>query len=153
MARFGLIRLGVGVAVMLFGVHLVAAQQDAAGPGQSQMKANNEAIGVLVAMAKGDKPYDQGAVDAALAKFDECVKKLPALYPESLKGAQTEARYSPSAKVWDDKAGFAAQISSFGAAVTEAKSKTRDLDTLKTSVNAVGKQCGDCHQTYRVRNG
>ncbi len=121
--------------------------------GPSPMKANNDAIGVLAAMAKGDKPYDQSAVDAALAQFEKCVHKLPTLYPESLKGAQTGARYVPSSKVWDDKAGFSAQISSFGAAVTEAKSKTKDVDSLKATVNAIGKQCGDCHQTYRVRNG
>lgn len=150
---FGWIRLGVAVAAVLFSVHLVAAQQDKAEPGRSQMKANDDAIGVLATMAKGDKPYDQAAVDAALARLEECAKKLPTLYPESLKGAPTAARYSPSAKVWDDKAGFAAQISGFGAAVTDAKSKTQDLDTLKATINAVGKQCGDCHQTYRVRNG
>ncbi len=117
------------------------------------MKANNDAIGVLVTMAKGDKPYDQAAVDAALAQLGDGAAKMPALYPDSLKGAASDARYSPSAKVWDDKAGFAAQISSFGAVITDAKSKTKDIDGLKAAVNAIGKQCGDCHQTYLVRNG
>ena len=140
-------------AIQLFDAHLVAAQQDGATPGQSQMKGNNDAIGVLVAMAKGDKPYDQAAIDAALARLDECARKLPTLYPESLRSAKADTRFSPSPKVWDDKAAFAAQISSFSAAVTNAKSKTRDIEGLKSTVNAIGKECGDCHQTFRLRNG
>ncbi len=139
-------------ATILSGINVVLAQ-DAAGSGRSQMKANNDAIGVLAAIAKGDKPYDQAVVDAALARLDECTRKLPTLYPESMKGAQTDARFSPSDKVWSDKARFAAQITSFGAAVAEAKSKVKDVDALKTSVDSIGKQCGDCHQTFRVRNG
>lgn len=158
MMRLALMRSGVcGVvllcAIQLFGVHLASAQQDGSAPGRSQMTGNNEAIGVLVTMAKGDKPYDQAAVDAALARLDECAKKLPTLYPESLRGTQADTRFSPSPKVWDDKAGFAAQISSFGAAVVDAKSKTRDIEGLKGAVNAIGKECGDCHQNYRIRNG
>lgn len=121
--------------------------------GPSVMKANNDAMGALAGMAKGDKPYDQAAVDSALAQLESAVQKLPTLYPESMKGTQTDARYSPSSKVWDDKSGFNVQITSFGAAVMEAKSKTKDIDTLKETVNAIGKQCGDCHQAYRVRNG
>ncbi len=147
-----MMRFVFAVAAILLSAGVVVAQ-DAAAPGQSQMKGNNDAIGVLAAMAKGDKPYDQGAVDAALARLDECARKLPTLYPESLKGVQTEARYSPSVKVWDDKTGFAAQISSFAAAVADAKSHAKDADTLKASVGAIGQQCGDCHQAFRVRNG
>lgn len=147
-----MMRFAFAAAAILLSVGSVLAQ-DAAAPGQLQMKANNDAIGALAAMAKGDKPYDQAAVDAALAKLDEGVRKLPTLYPESLKGAQTDARYSPSAKIWDDKAGFADRISGFGAAVTTARSTTTNVDTLKASVDALGKQCGNCHQTYRIRNG
>lgn len=147
-----MMRFALAAVAILLNVG-VAAAQDAAAPGRSQMKANGDAIGVLVAMVKGDKPYDQAAVDAALAKFEECVRKLPTLYPESLRGVQTDARYSPSAKIWDDKAGFADQISGFGSAVATARSTTTNVDSLKASVDAIGKQCGNCHQTYRIRNG
>jgi len=37
--------------------------------------------------------------------------------------------------------------------VTEAKAKIKDLDTLKATFPALGKECGGCHETYRVKNG
>ena len=37
-------------------------------------------------MVKGEKPYDQAAVDTALAQFEDTAKKLPTLFPESTKG-------------------------------------------------------------------
>ncbi|RTL50794.1 MAG: cytochrome c [Bradyrhizobiaceae bacterium] len=140
------------LATIITGAGVVAAQ-DAATPGQSQMRGNNDAIAALAAMAKGEKPYDQAAVDAAIARLEECARKLPTLYPESLKDAPATTRFSPSAKVWDDKAGFTAQITGFATAVADAKAKVKNIDTLNVSVGAIGKQCGDCHQTFRVRNG
>ena len=67
----------------------------------------------LGAMVKGEKPYDQATVDTALAQFEDTVKKLPTLFPASLKGHKADGDYSWSAKVWDDKAGFEAHIASF----------------------------------------
>ena len=36
--------------------------------------------------------------------------------------------------------------------MTEAKGKIKDLDTLKATFPAVGKECGGCHETFRVKN-
>ena len=59
--------------------------------------------GVLGPMVKGDKPYDQAAVDAALAQLDETAKKLHHV-SGSIKGAETDGDYSPSPKIWENKA-------------------------------------------------
>ena len=40
----------------------------------------------------------------------------------------------------------------FSKAVADAKGKIKDIDTLKASVGPIGKACGDCHQTFRVKN-
>ena len=65
-------------AVLLLGVSAVVAQQDLIEQSHAQMKANGKSLGgVLSPMARGDKPYDQAAVDAALAQLDESSKKLP----------------------------------------------------------------------------
>jgi DNA-binding Lrp family transcriptional regulator len=37
--------------------------------------------------------------------------------------------------------------------VTEAKAKIKDLDSLKANFPAIGKACGGCHETFRVKNG
>ena len=34
----------------------------------------------------------------------------------------------------------------------QAKGKIKDLDTLKANFPAIGKECGGCHETYRVKN-
>jgi cytochrome c556 len=148
-----MLRTVVVVGTLLLGVGVVAAQQDLIKQAQTMMKGNGKNAGALGAMVKGEKPYDQATVDTALAQFEDTAKKLPTLFPASFKGHKADGDYSWSAKVWDDKAGFEAHIASFGKVVTEAKAKIKDLDTLKATFPALGKECGGCHETYRVKNG
>jgi cytochrome c556 len=145
-------RTAMAVGILLLGVGAVTAQQDALKQAQTVMKGNGKNAGALAAIVKGEKPYDQATVDAALAQFDDTAKKLPTLFPVSLKDAKSTDDYSASPKVWDDKAGFDEHIASFGKAVTDAKAAVKDLDTLKASFSVIGKQCGGCHETYRVKN-
>jgi cytochrome c556 len=148
-----MMRSVVVVGTLLLGVGAVAAQQDLVKAAQTVMKGNGKNAGALAAMVKGEKPYDQATVDAALAQFEDTAKKLPTLFPASIKGLKAEGDYSSSPKLWEDKAGFDAHIASFGKVVTEAKAKIKDLETLKASFPAVGKECGGCHETFRVKNG
>ena len=145
-------RTAVVVGTLLLGVGAVMAQQDAVKQAQTQMKGNGKNAGALAAMVKGEKPYDQATVDTALAQFEDTIKKFPTLFPESMKGLKADGDYSASAKIWEDKAGFDEHIASFGKAVTEAKGSIKDLDTLKVALPLIGKQCGGCHETFRVKN-
>ena len=144
--------LVVGGALLL-GMGAVWAQQDSVKEVQALMKGNGKNAGAVAAMVKGEKPYDQATVDTALAQFEDTAKKLPNLFPASAKGMKPEGDYSTSPKVWEDKAGFDAKVASFAKVVAEAKGKIKDLDTLKASFPAVGKECGGCHETFRVKNG
>ena len=148
-----MMRAVVIAGTLLLGISAVVAQQDQVKQAQTYMKGNGKNAAALAAMVKGEKPYDQATVDTALAQFEETAKKLPTLFPDSSKGLKTDGDYSASPKVWEDKAGFADHISSFSKAVTDAKASIKDLDTLKASFPAIGKQCGACHETYRVKNG
>ena len=149
-----MMRTAVVVATLLLGVGAVVAQQDSVKMAQDTMKANGKNMGgVLSPMFKGEKPYDQAAVDAALTQFDDTAKKLPALFPASLKDAKWEGDYSPSPKIWEDKAGYDAKVASFAKVVTEAKAKIKDLDTLKANFPGIGKECGACHETFRLKKG
>jgi cytochrome c556 len=140
------------VGALLLGVGAVSAQQEIVKDRQTLMKANGRALGgTLSAMAKGDKPYDQAAVDAALTVLDDTAKKLPTLFPDSTKGMKTEGDYSTSPKVWEDKAGFDAKVVSFAKTVADAKAKIKDLDSLKANVGGIGKECGGCHETFRLK--
>jgi cytochrome c556 len=148
-----MIRTVVIAATLLLGVGAVMAQQDQVKQTQAVMKGNGKNAGALAAMVKGEKPYNQAAVDAALAQFEDTVKKFPTLFPDSIKGLKAEGDYSASSKIWEDKAGFDEHIASFAKAVADAKGKITNLDTLKTVLPTIGKQCGGCHETYRVKNG
>jgi cytochrome c556 len=147
-----MMKIVVVAGVLMLGLGAVAAQQDVVKEAQNIMKANGRNLGgVLSAMAKGDKPYDQAAVDAALAQLDDTARKLPTLFPESTKGLKPEGDYSSSPKIWEDKAGFDAKIASFAKVVTDAKAKIKDLDSLKANVGGIGKECGSCHETFRLK--
>jgi cytochrome c556 len=145
-------RVLVVAATLLLGVGAVVAQQDVVKQTQTVMKGNGKNAGALAAIVKGEKPYDQATVDTAMAQFEDTAKKLPTLFPESTKGLKPEGDYSPSPKIWEDKAGFEAKIASFSKVVSEARPKIKDLDTLKANFTAIGKQCGACHETFRLKN-
>jgi cytochrome c556 len=147
-----MMRTVVVVGTLLLGVGAVVAQQDLVNQAQTQMKGNGKNAGALAAMVKGDKPYDQATVDTAMTQFEDTIKKFPTLFPDSIKGMKAEGDYSASSKVWEDKAGFDAHIATFAKAVTDAKASVKDLDTLKGAMPAIGKSCGGCHETYRVKN-
>jgi cytochrome c556 len=142
----------VVAGALLLSVGAGIAQQDSVKQAQTSMKGNGKNAGALAAMVKGEKPYDQATVDAAFTQFEDTAKKFPTLFPVSIKGAKFEGDYSPSPKIWEDKAGFEAHVASFTKTIGEAKAKIKDLETLKAAFPAVGKECGGCHETYRVKH-
>ena len=146
-----MMRTMVLLGVLVLGLGAAVAQQDQVKTAQNVMKANGKNAGAVAAMVKGDKPYDQATVDTAMAQLEDTVKKLPTLFPESIKGLKADGDYSSSPKVWEDKAGFNEHIASFAKAVNDAQGKIKDLDTLKAAFPVIGKQCGGCHETYRLK--
>ena len=147
-------RVVVVAGALLLGMGAVIAQQDVVKSTQAQMKATGRALGATLApMNKGEKPYDQAAVDEALKTLDETATKLPTLFPASIKTVKFEGDYNTSPKIWEDEAGFKAKIEDFSKAVADAKAKIKDLDSLKANFPAIGKACGGCHETFRVKNG
>jgi cytochrome c556 len=147
-----MMRTVVIVGTLLLGVGAVMAQEDALKHAQTYMKGNGKNAGALGAMVKGEKPYDQATVNTALAQFEDTAKNLPTLFPDSLKAVKWEGDYSASPKIWEDKAGFGEHIASFGKTVADAKGKITDLDSLKATLPVIGKQCGGCHEIFRVKN-
>ncbi len=139
------------VIAFLLGMVAVAAQQDQVKATQAVMKDNGKNAAALAAIAKGEKPYDQAIVDAAMGQFEETVQKFPTLFPDSTKGLKPEGDYSPLPKVWEDRVGFNQQVTSFSKAVSDAKGKIKDVESLKATLPTISKQCGNCHETYRIK--
>ena len=149
-----MMRTALVVGVLLLSAGAVIAQQNLVKQNQDTMKANAKNLGGMVDMVKGEKPYDQAAVTAGLAQLEETAKKLPTMFPDSIKGMNpADSKYEVSPKIWEDKAGFKARIEEFAKVVTEAKAKITGLDTLKVNAPAIGKACGNCHETFRIKKG
>jgi cytochrome c556 len=148
-----MLRTVVVVGTLLLGVGVVAAQQDQVAKTQLAMKSNGKNMGgVLSAMAKGEKPYDQAAVDAAIVGLAEVADKFSTLFPDSIKGLKPEGEYYASPKVWTERAAFEARAASFAKTVGEVKGKIKDLESLKATVPLLGKECSGCHETFRIKN-
>lgn len=147
-------RVVVVAGALLLSMGAVVAQQDVVKSTQAQMKATGRALGgTLAPINKGEKPYDQAAVTEALKTLEDTAKQLPNMFPASIKTVKFEGDYNTSPKIWDDAAGFKAKIDEYAKAVSDAKAKIKDLDSLKANFPAIGKACGGCHETYRVKNG
>jgi cytochrome c556 len=54
-------------------------------------------------------------------------------------------------KIWENKADVTARFAKFGQEAKAAEAATRDLDTFKAQFQEVQKNCGGCHEQYRLR--
>ncbi len=136
------------VVIAAFGATAVVAQQDPIAARQALMKANGKAAGAVAKMVKGEAPFDLATAKKSFASFEEAAAKMPALFPPTSKtGGDTTA----SPKIWENMDDFKAQFVKFGADAKTAGASIKDLDSLKAALGMVGKDCGSCHETYRVK--
>jgi cytochrome c556 len=138
----------VAVVGLALGMTAVVAQQDPIAARKALMKANGQNAGAVAKMIKGEEPFDLAKVKAALAVFEDAAAKMPGLYPpDSKTGGETSA----SPKIWEDMADFKAKFVKFGEDAKAAETSIKDLDSLKAVFPAVGKNCGGCHEIYRIK--
>jgi cytochrome c556 len=148
-----MLRIVVFAGVLLASVSAVTAQQDQITTTQLAMKSNLRGALTLSDMVKDKKPYDQAAVNAALNELEDVAKRFPALFPESIKGLKPKGDYYASDKVWTERAEFEARAAKFAQAVSDAKGKIKDVDSLKAIFPGINSACLGCHETFRIRNG
>jgi cytochrome c556 len=145
-------RLLVVFAILLFGATAAAAQscQDIIDKRQAFMKKSSEMAKVGSAMVKGEAPFDLGKAKEVLAAFADDAAAMPNLFPDCSKtGDHTTA--APA--IWEKPDDFKAAQAKFSADVKAAQDNLKDLDSLKASFQSIGKDCGGCHQAFRVRQG
>jgi cytochrome c556 len=104
--------------------------------------------GVLGAMAKGERPYDQATAVKAATLVD-MLSGLPAnsFGPGTEKGAPTKA----DPKIWKDQAKFKAAYDKMVAEVAKLPAAAKDPAALKAQVAETGKACKACHDDFRLK--
>jgi cytochrome c556 len=138
----------VAVAVVALGATVLLAQEDPIAARKALMKANGQAAGALAKMVKGEAPFDPAVAKKAFATFEDAAAKMPALFPDNSKiGGETTA----APKIWEDMADFKARFVKFGNDAKAADAHVKDLDTLKATFPEFAKNCGGCHELYRIK--
>ena len=149
------INFGAAAAVVAVGVATLAY----AGPNEDIIKlrrglmqnANQQAIKIVIQMAKGDAPFDATVAQAALMTIAHDAAVFPSLFPagtESGGEAGGETKAGPA--IWSDAAGFKALSNKMVTDAEAAAAAATTLDGLKGALGPVGQNCQACHEKYRT---
>jgi cytochrome c556 len=143
-----MLRTVLAVAAITIGVTAVVAQSDPIATRKGLMKNVGAVTKTGGQMAKGEVPYDQAKAQEIFTTYIDAADKMPNLFPDSAKtGGETTA----APKIWEDKAGFQSGFTKLKTEATAAKAAVKDADSFKASFSGVTKNCGGCHETYRVK--
>ena len=129
-----------------------AAFADVIADRQAVMKENGKQVGVLVKMVKGEADFDAEAVKAALTALNDNVQKIDVAvsFPPGSDTGDTTA----SPKIWEDMAGFQAEVDKFKeVTAAAAAAPAQDLEALKPQVGSIGQSCQSCHEAFRIKKG
>lgn len=138
----------LAAAAVVIGITAVAAQSDPIAQRKEIMKGVGAQTKAGAAMAKGEAPYDQAKAMQVFATYEDAAAKMPSLFPPTSKtGGETTA----APKIWEDMDGFKKGFTKFGADAKAAKGNVKDLDSFKANFGNVTKNCGGCHESYRVK--
>jgi cytochrome c556 len=142
----------VAVGALLLGAGAAMAQQDLAVKQDNLMRTQGKSMyGVILKMTKGEIPYDQTAVDTAIAALAESVPTIPKAFETNPKEDVVNATYGSSQKIWQNKADFDSKVPPVAKALADTKGKITDVASLKVAYDAVQAKCADCHETYRLK--
>ena len=145
-------RMVMVVGGVLLSAGVVMADQQIAIQQDNLMRAQAKSMyGVIGKMVKGDIPYDQAAVDTAIADLEQSVGKIATVFTPNPKEDVKDATYGSSQKIWQNKADFDAKIPPVAKAIADVKGKIKDLESLKLAFKSINDRCTDCHEVYRVK--
>lgn len=139
--------IATAVAVAMIGATAALAQANVIGQRQQLMKDAGAATRTGAAIVKGEAPFELEKARQVLTTYVTVAEKVVALFPAGSDVGETTA--APA--VWQDEAGFKAGFAKFEADAKEGLASTSDLDSFKVAFGAVTKNCGGCHETFRIK--
>lgn len=116
---------------------------------QEMMKKVGGATGAMAKMVKGEADFDADAALTALTTISEVAGSIGEYFPE---GSETGFETEAAPAIWTDRDGFNELLAKFKADADAAVAAApADLDALKASFGPLTKNCGTCHEDYRLK--
>ena len=143
-----MIRVVVALSALAVVATAALAQENPIKARQALMKTNGQQAALGAKMVKGEEPFDLAKAKAIFATFQNAAAKAPELFPDNSKTGDDTAA---DPKIWTNMADFKAMFVKLGADSKAAESSVTDLDSFKAAFGNVGKDCGGCHQNYRIK--
>ena len=135
------------MALLLSAGFVCAAQAaDPSADRQAMMKNVGAATGVGGKMMKGEMDFDPVAAQLIFTTMNAAANGYGYLFPE---GSETGNETEASPKIWEDRAGFEAAVAKFAADTSGVQ--ITDMDSFKAAFGAATKNCGSCHEAFRVK--
>ncbi len=139
--------IALAIAVASIGLGAVSAADNPVEIREGLMKKIGGSMGALAGIAKGEKPYDEAIVKASLTTISESIKAFPDQFP-----AGSDAGSEASPKIWENMDDFKAKAAKLGAdADAQLAQLPADQAGVGAALGVIGKSCGDCHQSYRIK--
>lgn len=139
--------IALAIAVASIGLGAVSAADNPVEIREGLMKKIGGSMGALAGIAKGEKPYDEAIVKASLTTMSESIKAFPDQFPA---GSDVGSEASP--KIWENMDDFKAKAAKLGADVdAQLAQLPADQAGVGAALGVIGKNCGDCHQSYRIK--
>jgi cytochrome c556 len=141
-------------AALAFGLVLTAQAQGAAdtiSKRQEAMKGMGGAMRTLTPMVRGEQPWNQGSVVQAATTVNSTAKVIPSVFPAGTGPDAGKTDALPA--IWTNNADFAAKAK----ALEDASAQLLQLAQAGNEAGAkaqfanIGRACGGCHETYRVK--
>jgi cytochrome c556 len=152
MENWPMIRIVVVAGTLLIGASPVMAQQNLAVKQDNLMRDQSKQLyGVILKTVKGEIPYDQKSIDAALTQLGESVATIPTVFATNPKEHVVNATYGSSRKIWQNKADFDSKVPPVAKVIADVKGKVKDVASLKLAYESIDAKCTDCHETYRLK--
>jgi cytochrome c556 len=147
-----MMRIALVLGALWLSVGSAMAQQSVAVEQDNLMRAQGKSMyGVLGKTIKGEIPYDQKAVDAAIADLEASVPKIAKTFAVNPKEQVINATYGSSQKIWQNKADFDSKVPPVSKAIADVKGTIKDAASLKVAFDAIQDKCTGCHDDYRLK--